>query len=263
MSEKRKRKGDGSKDAKGRNSPTPPALPPAGTHPVYAPLHPQGLGPPEAAEKFLLSVNPKGEANKAQRSFLTQVAGRPLRLDNIRKSAATVDPLTDDASGGRFVLPKVPESRKPATRLKLSNTEIRRRGLHDLDPSVPFSEYEALHQLWSQYATDLIADAKSDTESATRLLGGDLHGAILTVESSKVPSLIGASGILLKETEQTFQVISRDNRLRILLKEPSVFAVQVGTRRFLLHGQHFLHRAAMRSKVKPKARGSVQMTTPK
>jgi RNase P/RNase MRP subunit p29 len=55
---------------------------------------------------------------------------------------------------------------------------------------------------------------KSLQEAARRLMNADLHGAILRVTRSKCPSLVGATGILLQETKNSFLLVTVNNRLK-------------------------------------------------
>ena len=42
----------------------------------------------------------------------------------------------------------------------------------------------------------------------------DLHGSVMTVNKSKCPSVIGISGIMIKETKFLFNIITKDNQLK-------------------------------------------------
>lgn len=64
----------------------------------------------------------------------------------------------------------------------------------------------------SQYLYSL--SEKSLTEAARRLMNADLHGAILRVTKSKCPSFVGATGILLQETRNSFVLVTVNNRLK-------------------------------------------------
>jgi len=55
----------------------------------------------------------------------------------------------------------------------------------------------------------------------------DFHGAILTVVRSVNPGYVGLTGICVKETKKTFQLISKDDSLKIVPKSGSVFRFDV------------------------------------
>lgn len=42
----------------------------------------------------------------------------------------------------------------------------------------------------------------------------DLHGCLITVQKSKCPSYIGTEGIVLQETQNTFKLICKDDKLK-------------------------------------------------
>lgn len=47
-----------------------------------------------------------------------------------------------------------------------------------------------------------------------KVMKADYHGSILRVWRSKCPSYVGIEGILLQETQNTLQLIPKDNRIR-------------------------------------------------
>jgi len=60
-----------------------------------------------------------------------------------------------------------------------------------------------------------------------KLVKADFHGSIMTVRRSKNASLVGVSGIVVQETENTFKVVTRKDKLKVLPKQGSVFAFAV------------------------------------
>jgi len=78
-----------------------------------------------------------------------------------------------------------------------------------------------VHRLWREYIKDLVFPAKQQLTPKDlqanfeknkmnilqKIAKCDLHGAIVSVFESKVKSLIGTEGIILKESRQTFTVI--------------------------------------------------------
>jgi hypothetical protein len=51
------------------------------------------------------------------------------------------------------------------------------------------------------------------------LLSADLHGALLIVAECKAASYQGVSGIMIRDTAETFGIISEDNRFREFLSD--------------------------------------------
>ena len=49
-----------------------------------------------------------------------------------------------------------------------------------------------------------------------KIAKADYHGCLLMVTRSKCPSYIGAKGIVVLETKNTFQIICEDDKLKII-----------------------------------------------
>ncbi|KAL5037133.1 hypothetical protein BDV3_006672 [Batrachochytrium dendrobatidis] len=106
-------------------------------------------------------------------------------------------------------------------------------------------------------ATDLTLE-QSETVLA-KLIKADFHGAFLTVVKSKCPSNIGISGIVIKDTENMFHLISRKNTLKAIPKQGNVFTFGVGNSLITLYGNQFRTRPADRASKKFKAKPSVAL----
>ena len=72
-----------------------------------------------------------------------------------------------------------------------------------------------LHYLWKEYIVDLL-DLKPDQHNYAnlsaindKLTRCDFHGAVLNIIQSRVPTNIGKSGIVVKETENMFYLVTR------------------------------------------------------
>ncbi|KAI0050488.1 RNase P/MRP, p29 subunit [Auriscalpium vulgare] len=103
-----------------------------------------------------------------------------------------------------------------------------------------FDLFIRLHRMWMDYMSELLGlatlpasgspDPKAMPSSAgmhAKLVKADYHGSIMTVRRSKNPALVGVSGIVIQETENTLRVITRQNKLKLLPKHGSVFAFAV------------------------------------
>ena len=55
--------------------------------------------------------------------------------------------------------------------------------------------------------------ARPPSQCLPAILKADFHGCIMSVVRSRCPTYIGVSGIVLQETEKTFRVITRDDKL--------------------------------------------------
>ncbi|XP_077291320.1 ribonuclease P/MRP subunit POP4 [Arctopsyche grandis] len=75
----------------------------------------------------------------------------------------------------------------------------------------------------------------------------DFHGASITVKEAKCSSLIGRNGICIMETKNTFKIISKDNIVRTIPKEGSVFIFHLDDFDFMFYGKHIARKPAERS----------------
>nr|SVE74527.1 EOG090X0GV5 [Daphnia barbata] len=143
----------------------------------------------------------------------------------------------------------------------LTSVEKRRLGLHKLPKTgLKYRSCAPLHQLWVEYMENFL-ELENSTAGANkdllyqRIAKADYHGCLLMVTRSKCPSYIGAKGIVVLETKNTFQIICDDNQLRILPKRDSVFTFSISRWTFTLFGNHMnirpSERAARKFKSKP------------
>ena len=126
-----------------------------------------------------------------------------------------------------------------------------------------FKDYEPLHILWQGYISDLLrldgSTAAADTGIQIKLSKADFHGARLSVVRSKCPSLVGAGGIVVKETENTFVMITLADRLITIPKAHSVFLMSAGPLQCTIYGDHFCFRASERVVRKFKSKMTIDL----
>uniref|UniRef100_A0A673WI36 Ribonuclease P protein subunit p29 n=1 Tax=Salmo trutta TaxID=8032 RepID=A0A673WI36_SALTR len=119
-----------------------------------------------------------------------------------------------------------------------------------------------LHELWKQYIRDLCNGLKPESNPQTiqqRLLKADFHGAILTVARSKCPSYVGTTGILVQEMKHVFKIITKEDRLKVIPKRNSVFAVEIDGFVSHIYGSKFELRSSERSAKKFKVKGTIDL----
>jgi len=147
-------------------------------------------------------------------------------------------------------------------RHRKSMSAVQRKRLKNCELTTEQLEYELylpLHQLWSDYISDLIntdkVTKKNEEEVLRRLSKADLHGAMLKVVKCKCATLVGVCGIVLMETKHVFKLITNNNTLKVMPKVNSVFSLQIGTHLVTLYGNNFCYKASERSarsfKMKP------------
>uniref|UniRef100_A0A6B2LNY3 Uncharacterized protein n=1 Tax=Arcella intermedia TaxID=1963864 RepID=A0A6B2LNY3_9EUKA len=103
-----------------------------------------------------------------------------------------------------------------------------------------------MHALWLQYIGDLLKNSTPE-ELKAKLTRADFHGCILSVIKSQTPSSVGITGIVIKETQNTFQLITKENTLKVVMKRDTVFTFVYENNLCTLYGNLFLVRSAERS----------------
>mmetsp|Transcript_43992 Transcript_43992/g.125958 ORF Transcript_43992/g.125958 Transcript_43992/m.125958 type:complete len:236 (+) Transcript_43992:102-809(+) len=144
-----------------------------------------------------------------------RIRGKYLRLDNTKNPTANA-PSTKAAGTGRR-----------AGRCKEVQGRDQWKGLR-------FADFEPLRALWHSYIEDL--QLGSGQELSKGLAAADLHGCTLEVVAAKNPGCVRLRGTVLEETQNTFRIITSDNRIKVLPKECSVFEVVVLGERVRLLG---------------------------
>ncbi|KAI1795965.1 RNase P/MRP, p29 subunit [Ganoderma leucocontextum] len=157
-------------------------------------------------------------------AYASRVQGRQILLEN---------PARDSKAKKEREEKRTKRTAERARRAAgvISKKESRKRGIWKLrkeetkcEPSdTLFELFVPLHLLWLGYMSELLslsphpvtrsADPASAMPSTAgmhaKLIKADFHGAIVTVRQSKNPCLVGLSGIVVHETENSFKVITR------------------------------------------------------
>uniref|UniRef100_A0A8C1K9I4 Ribonuclease P protein subunit p29 n=1 Tax=Cyprinus carpio TaxID=7962 RepID=A0A8C1K9I4_CYPCA len=125
---------------------------------------------------------------------------------------------------------KRPKKKKGKTRKAkgLNAKERRQLKIFQLKPehqkyTLFHSLFLPLHELCKQYIVDLCNALKPGCNPQMiqqKLLKADFHGAVLTVTTSKCPSYVGLTGILIQELKHVFKIITKEDKLN------SVFSVR-------------------------------------
>lgn len=94
-----------------------------------------------------------------------------------------------------------------------------------------YEVFEGLHQMWEAYIREVLFDNPDGWASgpitgagaAPKLVSADYHGAELEVVRSRCVSRVGVKGIVIKETKFTFELITKNNTVKSIPKEGTVF----------------------------------------
>jgi len=142
---------------------------------------------------------------------------------------------------------------KPSRRSRqyLSAKERRSLGLYRLPKKgLKYSSFLPLHSLWTGYMEELLdldnlekggwspnlSEETRQLQLQMRICRADFHGAVVKVVGAFCSTHIGLEGIVVMETKNTIQIISKNNVLRILPKLGSSFCFKVGKFIFTVPG---------------------------
>ncbi|KDR72174.1 hypothetical protein GALMADRAFT_74026 [Galerina marginata CBS 339.88] len=177
--------------------------------------------------------------------YTARVKGRMMLLENPARDSRAKKALDEK----RVVRKKERERKKLGV---IGKREAKERGVWKFDESqARFDLFLPLHNLWMGYMSELLSlppqpakipppelAQKSMPNSSgihPKLLKADYHGSIMTVSQSKNPCLVGVSGIVIHETENAFKVVTRQNKLKLLPKQNSIFTFAVPLYSILPH----------------------------
>lgn len=145
------------------------------------------------------------------------------------------------------------KKQKPVRKSKqyLTAKERRALGLYSLPKKgLKYSSFLPLNSLWSGYMAELLDlpslekggwspnlnEETRQLQLQMRICRADFHGAAVKVVGADCSTHIGLQGIVVMETKNTIQIISKDNKLRILPKLGSSFSFKVGEYLFTVPG---------------------------
>ncbi|VDN44238.1 unnamed protein product [Gongylonema pulchrum] len=90
-----------------------------------------------------------------------------------------------------------------------------------------------------------------------RVLRGDYHGCLLLVIEADNPDQIGICGIVVRETRQTFMLITKQDRVLIIPKQGTIFQFALEGKIYFLFGNAFRFPASLRAKKILRNRSSI------
>ena len=150
--------------------------------------------------------------------FAEKVSHKPLHL------RPTSPDLTSQAARAQRRLQRLRKKEKSLRRQKprpLSAREKRISGIYDIPKDAQRYEiYVPLHGMWQGYMREVLGmmvgkAAYITAQSAgSKLASADYHGAELLVVRSRCTSLVGLTGIVVRDTKFTFQIITKRNELK-------------------------------------------------
>lgn len=166
------------------------------------------------------------EWNKFRRTSLKKKIDHCILLDNFVPNVS----VSMDARA------KALQSHSKRSQKHMSLQQHRKYGSFNMPKEFhKFELFKPMHDMWKVYILELLEES-SKKQLAQRLLAADLHGAFVVVVECKTRSFVGISGIMIRETTETFGIIKRDNHFRVVPKRGSVFIFQAGCWKVTLHG---------------------------
>ncbi|XP_057779041.1 ribonuclease MRP protein subunit POP4 isoform X2 [Salvia miltiorrhiza] len=94
-----------------------------------------------------------------------------------------------------------------------------------------FNIFKPMHEKWKSYVHQLLRIVGKG-QLAQCFLNADLHGAII----------LGLHGIMVRETKETFGIVTQDNKFKVVPKKLSVFMLQADCWKVTLHGDRLVSR---------------------
>ncbi|XP_070821413.1 ribonuclease P protein subunit p29 isoform X2 [Chaetodon trifascialis] len=214
----------------------------------------QAAIPHDLVEVLGVKINSKAEA-------FTQAFLKNSLQHNTRHDVKTV--LSYKAVILGYTRPKEDKLKRNSKKAKgLSAQQKRTMKIFQIKPEHQrYKLFLPLHELWRQYITDLCSGLKPSSPQFVqqKLLKADFHGAIITVVRSKCPSYVGSTGILVQEFKHVFKIITKEDKLKVIPKRNSVFAVEINGFISHIYGSKFEQRASERSAKKFKLRGTIDL----
>ncbi|GAQ92200.1 Ribonuclease P family protein [Klebsormidium nitens] len=175
-------------------------------------------------------------------SFLTNLllgdVTRPDEIISTRVKDKIV--LLDNPALGKSRRDRDAQSRTVRCLKHMSLREHRRNGTFKIPPELQrFELYEPLQAIWQEYILKLTQGCGGQA-LMSRLLTADYHGAFLSVSASKDPTYIGTEGLIVRETQNTFQMVTTQNRLQVVPKRGSIFQMKLGNNLVSLFGNQIV-----------------------
>lgn len=115
-----------------------------------------------------------------------------------------------------------------------TRSKQKKLGLYDLkNAGLTYAQVMPLHDRWQQYFKTLTQEAANMRELQQRIYESDLHGCLLSVVSSNQVRLQGLKGIVVRDTQQTVQLVTEQDRFVIVPKAGCVFEYALDAKKMI------------------------------
>jgi ribonuclease P protein subunit POP4 len=188
---------------------------------------------PHPAEALLLRAH---SPETTTRIFADKIRNKPLLLN----PTASTD--RDKRALRRHVRLRKKEyfsrKRKPQP---LSAKEKRQLGVFKLNKQeIKYSIYQQLHEMWIQYMLQVLGYVKDGNAApaamnrpvtanghGSLLASADFHGAEVEVVRSSDTGKVGLKGIVVRDTQYTFVIITKKDEVKTVPKRNTVFRYEI------------------------------------
>ncbi|KAM0868514.1 hypothetical protein ACQ4PT_041267 [Festuca glaucescens] len=186
-----------------------------------------GLDSTDVVHSVVYDIIQKGgEAGKITKGSKKLKLDKGILLDNYVQRG----PILVDAQSRSLLI----HSKRSKRHMSLK--QHKKCGSFDLPDTLHrFDLYKPMHEMWKDYIRELTRNTAKKLLSEY-LLSADLHGALIIVAECKAASYQGVSGIVIRDTAETFGIISEDNHFRVVPKAGSVFVLQADRLKVTLIG---------------------------
>ncbi|UKJ88502.1 ribonuclease P subunit [Theileria orientalis] len=191
-------------------------------------------------------------------ALLAEKSGEPLSLWKARVENKVLhlnDPPPEQTSLLLDVNQVDYTVRVPCTKFSgISNTTAKRLGLFRVR-RVPYEHALEFNSLWLEYARKVLGSPKTHLNASKLVAMLDLQGSLVEVVRSNCASYVGTVGIILRETQNGFNIVDSTSKVKFILKSSSVFRLDYDDWSFFIYGRHIAASPATRSKSKLKPKG--------
>ncbi|KAI1413836.1 ribonuclease P protein subunit p29 [Hypoxylon sp. FL1857] len=162
--------------------------------------------------------------DSTNRIFSEKIQHRPLFLK-------PTSPPPSNARDARRKARAERQQRAKALKPKpLSARQRRSLGLYNVPKEKQkYAIFEPLNRLWLGYIREILGSElySGGQGAAAKLSAADFHGAEIEVSRCGCPSRVGVRGIVFKEARNVFTIITKDDQVKTLPKEGSIFRISV------------------------------------
>ncbi|KAI6218008.1 Ribonuclease P protein subunit p29 [Aphelenchoides fujianensis] len=143
-------------------------------------------------------------------------------------------------------LEKTAKTRRGKPKEDLLNVVRRAAGGKAAFKEFKYAELLDLYKLWCGYFQDVVELMTGPADP--RLLKADFHGCLLRVAQAANPSQIGLHGIVVHESRNTFQMVTKKDKIIVIPKEGSTFQFVLAGKVYTIFGDAIRQKSFLRGR---------------